>query len=167
MGAEQPEGAILGASCLWPRAALSARHPLFVPTAERTAPKSLFASERKEGAKRSCDVGVVVPFTTLAMATGQRPWKHAAPLSGQRPGGIEAAGSFSPRSLLTVTWRKHCAGKQKRSVKALSNGRSGQTSRAPGAHVLARFNYTYVTELLRTAVTHQTSKRASPRADRG
>lgn len=76
--------------------------PIICPGGGAHGPNERSGTERKEGANCSCDVGVV-PFTMLSMATGQRPWKHAAPLSGQRPGGREAAGSpllHSPIPLL-------------------------------------------------------------------
>ncbi|TNN61568.1 hypothetical protein EYF80_028180 [Liparis tanakae] len=69
----------------------SALAPIICPNGRARGPNEPFGTERKEGANCSCDVGVVVPFNAFAMATGQRPWKHAAPLSGQRPKGREAA----------------------------------------------------------------------------
>lgn len=80
-------------SSFWPLAALSAHPPLFVPAAECADPNGFFGTGRKEGANCSCDVGVV-PFTAFAIATGQRPWKHAAPLSGLRPGGMRGRWKF-------------------------------------------------------------------------
>jgi len=73
----------------------SALAPIICPNGRARGPNEPFGTERKEGANCSCDVGVVVPFNAFAMATGQRPWKHAAPLSGQRPKGREAAVNFS------------------------------------------------------------------------
>lgn len=94
MGAEQAEGSILAALLsLAPKCPLRSP-PIICPDGRARGPNEPFGTERKEGAGCSCDVGVV-PFTAFAMATGQRPWKHAAPLSGQRPEGREAAGSFS------------------------------------------------------------------------
>ncbi|KAI9522552.1 hypothetical protein NQZ68_034904 [Dissostichus eleginoides] len=64
-------------------AALSARPPshYMCPDGRARGPNEPFGTERKEGASYSCDVGVVVPFNAFAMATGPKPWKHAAPLS--------------------------------------------------------------------------------------
>ena len=50
--------------------------PIICPDGRARGPNEPFGTERKEGASCSCDVGVV-PFTAFAMATGQRPWKHA------------------------------------------------------------------------------------------
>ncbi|KAF3849749.1 hypothetical protein F7725_019468, partial [Dissostichus mawsoni] len=55
--------------------------PIMCPDGRARGPNEPFGTERKEGASYSCDVGVVVPFNAFAMATGPRPWKHAAPLS--------------------------------------------------------------------------------------
>lgn len=68
---------------------------LFVPPSEGREKGA------KEAANCSCDVGVVVPFTALAIATRQKlkargpSHPFSLPLFGQRPEGREAAGSSS------------------------------------------------------------------------
>lgn len=90
---------------LWPRVALSARPPLFVPAAERAAPMSPL--ERNEKKERIAAVTWALLFHSSRSPWQRgRSWKHAAPLSGQRPEGREAAGSFSSRSLLTASRSK-------------------------------------------------------------
>lgn len=75
--------------------------PIICPGGRARGPNEPFGRERKEAASRSCDVGVVVPFSALAMATGRGPGSTRPLRSGQRPEGGEAAVRFSRGSLLT------------------------------------------------------------------
>ncbi|KAJ8009191.1 hypothetical protein DPEC_G00086340 [Dallia pectoralis] len=59
----------------WPRGALFACLFLFVPSARARPLEWALWNGTKGRGECSCDVGVVVLFTALAMATGQRPAK--------------------------------------------------------------------------------------------